>query len=272
MDKRAAEAAAYLQDWHDRHPGATSAMLTSMTDDKGRNTYELLAEALLFGSEPVLDLACGDGYLLELLRTDRECLGTDRNITELTAASHRLGRRTPLIRADAASLPVAAASLGAVSCHYALMLLQPLEVVLAELARVLRPGGQLACVLPAWPSGGDTGPISVFRAAWQEVTETFPVDIPPIQDDRALDPEDLELVLKGAGFSLASVESISVMKKMTVEETIALVTLTYLPDLLTPAASAQLQGRLEIGFAGIADAMGAVTFSESSDLVCARRS
>ena len=45
-------------------------MFTTMTDDGGRNSYEVLAEALRHGNEPVLDLACGDGYLLEL--PDRE--------------------------------------------------------------------------------------------------------------------------------------------------------------------------------------------------------
>jgi hypothetical protein len=87
-----------------------------------------------------------------------------------------------------------------------------------------------------------------------------------------MDPEGLEVVLIGAGFTFLSVQSISVTKKMTVEETVELILLTYLPDLLTPAALAQLKGRLKFGFAGIADAIGAIAFSESSDLVCARRS
>jgi len=272
VDNGTAEGAAYLQDWHNRHPGATSSMFTTMTDDTGRNSYEVLAEALPRGSGPVLDLACGDGYLLELLRTDRDCLGTDWNIAELKAASHRLGLGAPLIRADAASLPIVTGSLGAVGCHYALMLLQPLEAVLAELARVLRPGGLLACVLPASVSEESPGPISTFRAAWKEVTANFPVEIPPIQDDRAVDPEDLAVILADAGFTSVSVQSISVKNQMTVEETVESVFLTYLPDLLSPAGLAQLRGRLEIGFSDIADDAGLITFRDLSDLVSARRS
>ena len=268
MENWTAEGAAYLQRWHAHHPGATSAMFTAMTDDRGRNTYELLARPLLGAREPVLDLACGDGYLLELLRRERDCFGTDWNIAELNAASDRLGRGAPLIRADAASLPIATASVGAVGCHYALMLLQPLEAVLAELARVLCPEGLLACVLPASPPEGDQGPISVFRAAWHEVTATFPVDIPPIQDDRAVDPAGLAVLLGAAGFSSVSVQAISVKKQMTVEETIESVLLTYLPDLLSPAGLAQLRGRLEIGSAGITDNAGLVTFTDPSELVC----
>ncbi len=247
-------------------------MFTAMTDANGRNTYEMLAEALAHGSGPVLDLGCGDGYLLELLRSDRDCFGTDRNIAELKAASHRLGRGAPLIRADAASLPIATATLGAVGCHYALMLLQPLEAVLAELARVIHPGGLLACVLPASASEASPGPISVFRAAWQEVAANFPVEIPPIQDDRAVDPESLAVVLADAGFTSVSVQSISARKQMTVEETVESVFLTYLPDLLSPAGLAQLRGRLEMGFSDIADDTGLITFRDFSDLVSARRS
>jgi SAM-dependent methyltransferase len=272
VDNGTAEGAAYLQDWHDRHPGATSALLAAMTDDNGRSTYEVLAEALRHGNGPVLDLACGDGHLLQLLRTDRDCLGTDWNIAELRAASHRLGRGAPLIRADAVSLPIATATLGAVGCHYALMLLRPLEAVLTELARVTRPGGLLACVVPASTSRESAGPISVFRAAWQVVTATLPVDIPPIQDDRAVDPEDLAVVLAEAGFASVSVQSISVTKQMTVEETIESVLLTYLPDLLPPAGLTQLRDLLEAGFSGIADDTGLITFSYLSDLVSARRS
>ncbi len=271
MDNGTAGGAAYLQDWHDRHPGATSAMFTPMTDDNGLNTYEVLAEALPRQSEPVLDLACGDGYLLEVLRTDRNCLGADRNIGELKAASHRLGRGAPLIRADAVSLPIATSSLGAVVCHYALMLLQPLETVLLEIGRVLRPDGVLACVVPASGSEED-GPISVFRAAWRKVTTNFPVDVPAIQDDRAVDPGDLAVVLADAGFTSVSVRSISVTKQMTIEETVDSVFLTYLPDLLPPAGAAQLRRQLEFDLTDIADGTGVVVFTGTSDLVCARRS
>ena len=246
-------------------------MFAAMNDDVGRNTYQILAKALSDGGEPILDLACGDGYLLELLRTDRDCLGADWNVGELTAASHRLGRGAPLVRADAASLPISTASIGAIGCHYALMLLQPLEQVLSELARVVRPDGLLACVLPSSASAEGSGPISVFRRAWQEVTATFPVEIPPIQDDRAVDPEELAVILAVAGFSSISVQSISVTKQMTVDETVESVFLTYLPDLLSPTGHAQLRGRLEVGLSGIADDSGFITFIDRSDLVCARR-
>lgn len=162
------DGASYLQNWHDRHAGATTAVLSPITDELSRNTYQMLAEALQSGDGPVLDLACGDGHLLELLRERRACIGVDLNPAELRVASRRLEKRIPLVRADAASLPISAAALGAVGCHDALMLLQPLERVLEELSRVLRRDGLFVTVLPASPTEKIAGPISVFRGVWQD--------------------------------------------------------------------------------------------------------
>ena len=271
MGSEAMEGAEYLQGWHDRHPGATSAMLDSLTDEVGRSSYEVLAEAIRDGDEPVLDLACGDGYLLELLHPNHVCLGMDWNTAELNAASRRLGQGAPLARANAAELPIATAALGAVGCHYALMLLQPLEGVLAELARVLRPYGLLATVLPASPPEDTPDPISVFRAAWQEVSDTHSVNIPRIQDDRALRSESLKMLLADAEFTSVVVQSFSCSKPMTVDEASRFLLLTYLPDLLPPAGFAQLTRVLEAELAELDGGTGRVTFVEHSDLVTAHR-
>jgi ubiquinone/menaquinone biosynthesis C-methylase UbiE len=271
MGNEAMGGAEYLQGWHDRHPGATSAMLDSLTDEVGRSSYEVLAEAIPDGDEPVLDLACGDGYLLELLHPNHLCLGMDWNTAELNAAARRLGQGAPLARADAAWLPIATAALGAVGCHYALMLLQPLEGVFEEMARVLRPNGLLATVLPASPPDDTPNPISVFRAAWQEVSDTYTVNIPPIQDDRALQSERLEMLLANAGFTSVLVESFSASKPMTVDEASRFLLMTYLPDLLPPAGFAQLTRVLNAELAELDGGTGTVNFVEHSDLVTARR-
>jgi SAM-dependent methyltransferase len=271
MACEAMEGGDYLQGWHDRHPGATSTMLDSLTDEMGRNSYEVLAEVIHDGDEPVLDLACGDGYLLELLHPNRVCVGMDWNIAELDAACRRIGHEAPLTRANAAGLPVATAAFGAVACHYALMLLQPLESVLAEVARVLRPGGLLATVLPAPPPENTPNPISVFRAAWQEVSGTYPVNIPPIQDGRALQLESLKWLLANAGLSSVLVQSFSASKPMTVDEAVGFLLLTYLPDLLPPAGYAHLTRVLKVELDKLDADTGMVTFVEHSDLVTARR-
>lgn len=261
----------YLQAWHDRHPGATSAVLGSLVDEAGRSSYRILAEATPDGNEPVLDVACGDGQLLELLRTGRSCVGVDCNGAELGSARRRLGQATPLLQADAARLPVVTASVGAVTCHFALMLLQPLEEVLSELARVLRSEGVLAAVLPSSPSGDQPTPWTAFRTVWRDVTANYPVDIPPLQDDRTLQPETLTPVLTATGFTSVATRSFSVSKLMTVDEVLRSLLLTYLPDLLPAAGFVELKDALERALWRLASRDGTIPFAEQADLVTARR-
>jgi SAM-dependent methyltransferase len=272
MDENGELGAEYLQEWHQRHPGATSVVLGPLTDQSGRSSYELLAEAIRRGGEPVLDLACGDGQLLDLLRIDRSCLGADRSGAELHAAGERLGRFAVLMQADASCLPIATSAFGTVSCHYALMLLQPLEQVLMEIARVLRPDGLFAAVVPASPPDDAAGAISAFRTAWRSASEIYPVDIPSIQDDRAIDPERLSPLLAASGFTSVSVQSFPVSRSMTVDEAEELYLLTYLPDLLPPDGLAELRRMVNSNLAEIATDEGTVTFVQHSDLVTARRS
>jgi ubiquinone/menaquinone biosynthesis C-methylase UbiE len=270
MDDEAAQGSVYLQAWHDRHTGSTTSALRSITDEHGHNTYEVLAEAMQDEAEPILDLACGDGYLLEVLRGRHACIGTDLNAAELSAASDRLHRRIPLIRAHAASLPIATASVGTVGCHYALMLLQPFEQVLAEIARVLRRDGLLVSVLPAPQPDGTQGPVSVFRECWQEVTATFEVTIPMVQDDRALEAESLAILLDEAGFSAPSIRTISTTEFMTTDRAVHSLLLTYLPDLLPPAGHADLADLLQTKLTERAGDDGMVEFLLNSYLVSAR--
>jgi SAM-dependent methyltransferase len=152
------EADSFLQAFHSQYPGATTQILARGRSPAG-STYELLAaEAPAVPPEQfVLDLACGDGYLLELLRRDRperSLAGVDMSAGELRAARRRLGAAVPLVQGHAGCLPLASGSAGAVLCHEALMLMTPLDAVIAEVARVLAPGGRFAAVGPGEMPGG----------------------------------------------------------------------------------------------------------------------
>ncbi len=106
--------------------------------------YGWVVEAV--GDGPVVDLACGDGPLaLELAA--RDWVGVDLSHAELAAARRQGASRVAL--ADVAALPVAEGSAGSVVCSMALMLVQPLDRVLSEVARVLRPGGIFVALLPS---------------------------------------------------------------------------------------------------------------------------
>lgn len=135
---------AYLDAFHTQRPGITEAVLERARDGH-QDAYDWLAEAVP-PAGAVLDLACGNAVLWSRLPA-RTYIGLDSNAGELAAARARGAPH--LMRAHAASLPVAAASVDAVTVSMALQILAPLPVVLAETSRVLRAGGLLVATVPA---------------------------------------------------------------------------------------------------------------------------
>jgi demethylmenaquinone methyltransferase / 2-methoxy-6-polyprenyl-1,4-benzoquinol methylase len=97
----------------------------------------------------VLDLACGTGDLCRELRSaGLQPIGIDLSFGMLAAAR----TTAPLTQADALRLPVADGRVDGVTCGFALRNLVALPPFLAELARVLRPGGRIALLEVATPT------------------------------------------------------------------------------------------------------------------------
>jgi demethylmenaquinone methyltransferase / 2-methoxy-6-polyprenyl-1,4-benzoquinol methylase len=100
------------------------------------------------GGATVLDLACGTGDLCrELTTSSYRPIGMDLSYGMLAAAR----TEAPLVHADALRLPVRDGSIDGVTCGFALRNFVDLEPFLAELARVLRPGGRIALLEVAEP-------------------------------------------------------------------------------------------------------------------------
>lgn len=96
----------------------------------------------------VLDLACGTGDLCrELAASGLVPLGIDLSYGMLAAAR----TRAPLVQGDALHLPLRAAAVDGATCGFALRNLAALGPFLAELARVVRPGGRIALLEVATP-------------------------------------------------------------------------------------------------------------------------
>ncbi|HEY5832901.1 class I SAM-dependent methyltransferase [Streptomyces sp.] len=88
----------------------------------------------------LLDVGCGTGLVTErLVRPGLRVFGLDAAPGMLRAASERMG--PALVLGDCRQLPFADASLDAVSAVWLLHLLPNAATVVAECARVLRPGG-----------------------------------------------------------------------------------------------------------------------------------
>jgi SAM-dependent methyltransferase len=137
----------YLAKFHAERPGVIEAVLSrSLAGD--HSPYRWLARAVSAGSQSVLDLACGSGPMSrELSQPGRMVVGVDLSAEELALAAAR--GPGPWVRADGLALPFADESIDAVTSSIGLVVVQPLEKVIAEISRVLRPGGVLAAIAPA---------------------------------------------------------------------------------------------------------------------------
>ena len=109
----------------------------------------------------VLDLACGTGDLcVELARHGLIAIGVDRSAGMLQSAQARAGSgavldvrfTAPLVRGDGLALPFGSGAVDGLVCGFALRNFAALPPVLAECARVLRPGGRLALLEVDAPS------------------------------------------------------------------------------------------------------------------------
>lgn len=133
----------YLSAFHDRNPGVTEEILATTTSN-GLNPYQWLLE-LIPRDANLLDLACGSAPLLTAGWSGR-WVGLDRSPAELELGRAHSGRS--YVSGEANDLPFGDGAFSAIACSMALMLLTPLDDCLAEVSRVLAPGGSLAVLLP----------------------------------------------------------------------------------------------------------------------------
>lgn len=259
-----------LQQFHARLPGATSALCFRHVTTEGQTSYDLLVDVAAPTADDldrpidILDLACGDGYLLELCLhrlNGRLASVTDVDMSEaeLDAARERLNAAPiRLAQGLAQRLPLPDGSIDAALCHLAFMLMLPVEPVVQELARVLRPGARFAAVV-----GSTTAPSVMGAAAaperelWARLSAAlrgfWQTRYPQLRTDgragdaRALTQEGWrDLFHGGVGFtSDVKVREFEILVKEDSAESVWRVFEdTYLVALLDPEAKAVLRHRL----------------------------
>jgi demethylmenaquinone methyltransferase/2-methoxy-6-polyprenyl-1,4-benzoquinol methylase len=147
--------------------------------------YDALSSALSFGQDPrwrralvaavapapgarVLDVATGTGMVAaELLwRCDCTVVGIDQSAEMLAAARARFAgdERVELIEGEAERLPFADQSFDALTFTYLLRYVENPAATVAELARVVKPGGRVGSLEFGVP------PLAPARAAWRAYT------------------------------------------------------------------------------------------------------
>jgi SAM-dependent methyltransferase len=133
---------------HDRYAGMTSEAMARGRDEAGRSSYALLAEQARRGQR-ALDLGCGDGVLLELLRQrGAVAVGVDRSAAEVALAQRR---GTIAVCADARELPVRSGTMDLVVSHLAFSVMEDVEAVVNEIDRVLTREGRFAAIVGGGP-------------------------------------------------------------------------------------------------------------------------
>jgi demethylmenaquinone methyltransferase/2-methoxy-6-polyprenyl-1,4-benzoquinol methylase len=153
-----------------RHYDAVAAVLSFGQDPRWRRT--MVEEVRAAPGDRVLDVATGTGLVAQALvrRYGCEVVGLDQSpqmlarARERVAAGAELSRRVTLVQGEAERLPFADGEFDHLTFTYLLRYVEDPAATLAELARVVRPGGRIASLEFAVPAN------RLWRAAWRLYT------------------------------------------------------------------------------------------------------
>jgi ubiquinone/menaquinone biosynthesis C-methylase UbiE len=160
-------------------------------EDRGRRFAAELAP-LLDPSLPVLELGVGTGVVaLGLQELGFGVLGLDLSFAMLQRARRRIGPR--VARGDVLRLPVATRAIDQALCVWVLHVTGDVGLALAEVARILRPGGRFLVVSAVAGDPND----EVDRLIWDMHRKLDQAG------ERRDDPERLEALAPAAGFRFA---------------------------------------------------------------------
>jgi SAM-dependent methyltransferase len=146
-----------------------------------------------------LDVGCGTGALTEAIATTcapERLAGIDPSPGFLDFARRRLGPTVELRQGDAQSLPFAAAEFDRIVCGLVLNFVPDQALAAAELARVTRPGGEVA--LYVWDYAGR---MELMRRFWDAAIALDPAAAELDEGRRSpiCRPEALSGLLAAAG-------------------------------------------------------------------------
>ncbi len=146
-------APAAVEAMFDRISPVYDPMNRLMTAGLDRRWRRLAVSAVVHPGDEVLDACCGTGDLaIEAERAGGRVTGLDFSKRMLERA-RRKSASVRWVRGDVLALPFAEESFDAVTIGFGIRNVENLEAGLAELARVLRPGGRLGCLEITRPRG-----------------------------------------------------------------------------------------------------------------------
>ncbi len=164
------------------------------------------------GAEKLLEIACGTGiateYLWQTLGENTEIVATDLNEAMLKYAVTKRGalKNVSYRQADAQALPFEDGSFDVVACQFGIMFMPDKALALAEMARVLRPGGLLA--FNVWDSLEVNRVAGLARHTIAGFFKSDPPDFLTVPFG-FYEIEPIRTLAEGAGFSLPDFHLVS---------------------------------------------------------------
>jgi demethylmenaquinone methyltransferase/2-methoxy-6-polyprenyl-1,4-benzoquinol methylase len=190
----------------DRIAPVYDVMNRAMTAGLDRRWRRLAASEVVWPGDRVLDACCGTGDLaVECERRGGRVVGLDFSEPMLERARKKSGA-IEWVQGDALALPFEDGMFDAATVGFGVRNLADLEGGLRELARVLRPGGNLAVLEITRPRGL----LKPFFRLWFDVLVPFAGRILPggqaytylpASVRRFPGPDDLSALLERAGFA-----------------------------------------------------------------------
>lgn len=258
----------FLRAFHDQHAGATAHAFSALPAMRAARVFESTYASLLDEVLPqpptaiVLDLACGDGHLLSLLagEADARLVGVDFSEGELAAARRRLGARAELHWGRAQALPLEAGSVDVVICHLALMLMESVDVVLAEVLRVLRRRGRFVGVVataqPPQPA------LDAYRALLARHPRRSDAQDVRFGDPRLRSAAGLKALLE-RDFDSVCCDEVALSRRLTAEELWQWFSGMYDVHLLNPADRADVANQLTEALRPLCEFDGRIAYRET---------
>lgn len=272
---------AYLIDAHRKDPDMTSIFYKRFRSSEGLTSYETLAKALELvqttapAGLKVIDLACGDGYMLNALTDVKTVVGVDMSEDGLQLARRNFPNRrgAEFVKARAQELPFESTSIDAVLCHMAFMLMTPVEPVVSEISRVLKPGGVFSAVINAEP-GPEDFDAQLRKVIWGFYQKTFPglAKGAPTGDLRLYDADKLNAVFSAGDFdSEIELKDFSVQMVFTKDGFWESHRTLYFVSMLQPDYREQLKAELMAFFDSLADGRSEITYHHPMRRISVRK-
>jgi len=193
-------------------------LLSGNVDKRWRRIVATRVREKLSSGARVLDVACGTGDLALTLfeSTGARVIGTDFCRPMLEIAAAKVSRELPLIEGDALNLPFRDGSFDVVTIAFGLRNLASVEGGLAELRRVLKPGGWVAVLEFSRPANAMLRPL--FGLYFSKVLPLmgglisgshYAYSYLPASVQKFPDQKELSLLMQRAGFDRVQFENLT---------------------------------------------------------------